>query len=242
MSTADLASLIKPVSMAGDQLLPVLPALASLLPGGGLRRGSLVVVAGSASSSLALALAAGASAAGSWCAAAGRPELGMVAAAELGIVLERFASVPTPAPAAGKGPGGWAWVVAALVDAFEVVVAWPPSRASVRADDARRLVVRARERGTVLVVAGEPGAPNPGAPRSHGWPEAPDVRLVVTRSQWHGLGEGHGRLRARQVEVATGGRGSAARERVVSLWLPGPEGEVAVSPGLTEAPAVSAAG
>lgn len=217
---AELASRIKPVSMAGEQLLPVLPALSPLLPAGGLRRGSVVTVAGS--SSLALALAAGPSAAGSWCAAVGRPALGMVAAAELGVVLERFPSVP--APAAGAGPGSWAWVVAALVDAFEVVVAWPPSRTSVRAGDARRLVVRARERSAVLVVAvAEDGT----GLVSPGWPEAPDVRLKVARREWFGLGEGHGRLRARRVEVVAGGRGSAARERMVPLWLPGLDGEIA---------------
>jgi len=204
----DVATLVTPVALAGERLLPVLPALEPLLPAAGLRRGSVVAVAGS--TSLALALVAAASAEGSWGAAVGMPALGPVAAAELGIVLERFPLVPSPGP---SGPGGWASVVAALLDALDVVVAGPGG--SVRPADARRLAARARERGAVLVVAG--GAAT--------WPEA-DVRLAVARSEWVGLGEGCGRLRGRRVEVVAGGRGSAARERRVALWLPHPDGGV----------------
>ncbi len=206
-----------PVSLAADQRLPVLAALQPLLPERGLRRGSVVAVEGS--SSLALALAAAASASGSWCGAVGRPALGLVAAAELGIVLERFPLVPAPDPSA-TGPGGWAWVVATLLDALDVVLAWPPSGSgsgsgSVRPADARRLAARARERGSVLVVA------------AGGWPEAADIRLAVVRSEWVGPGPGHGRLRARRVEVVGGGRGAASRERRALLWLPDPMGAVA---------------
>src|SRR5207248_1484699 len=46
---ADLRELnnqARPVSLAGERTLPVLPALASLLPEGGLRRGSTVAVSG----------------------------------------------------------------------------------------------------------------------------------------------------------------------------------------------------
>lgn len=205
----DVAATIQPVALAGERLLPVLPALESLLPSGGLRRGSVVAVAGS--TSLALALVAGASAGGSWAAAVGMPDLGPVAAAELGVALERFALVP--APDAGGGPGGWAGVVAALLDALDVVVARPGRH--VRPGDARRLAARSRERGSVLVTVGG-GA----------W-EAADVRLTVERQEWVGLGRGWGRLRARRVEVAVGGRGSAALPRRAALWLPHPDGGVA---------------
>ncbi len=212
---AELVERAAPVSLAADQRLPVLAPLESLLPERGLRRGSVVAVAGS--SSLALALVAAASAAGSWCGAVGRPALGPVAAAELGVVLDRFPLVPAPDPTT-TGPGGWAWVVATLLDALDVVIAWPPGgSASVRPADARRLAARARERGSVLVVA------------SGRWPEAPDVRLAVVRSQWMGPGAGDGRLRARRVEVVGGGRGAASRERRATLWLPAPGGGVAAA-------------
>jgi len=194
--------------MAGERLLPVLPVLESLFPVRGLKRGSVVSVSGS--TSLALSLLAAASAQGSWCAGVGLPALGLAAAAELGVVLERFPLVPSPGRASGAG--GWAWVVAALVDAFDVVLARPP--AHLKAADARRLTARARERGAVLVVSGR------------GWPEPAEVQLTVASGVWEGVGQGHGRLRARRVEVVAGGRGAAARERRLSLWLPHPDGGI----------------
>jgi hypothetical protein len=194
--------------MAGERLLPVLGPLESLFPTRGLKRGSVVSVSGS--TSLALSLLAAASAQGSWCAAVGFPSLGLAAAAELGVVLERFPLVASPAR--GSGNGSWAWVVAALVDAFDVVLARPP--ALVKGADARRLTARVRERGAVLVVAGD------------GWPEAAEVQLRVVSAAWEGVGQGHGRLQGRRVEVVAAGRGAAARERRVGLWLPHPDGGI----------------
>lgn len=198
-----VAALTAPVSLSAGQVLPVLSPLEGLLPEGGLRRGGVVGVAGPAgATSLALALVAGASGTGSWCAAVGLPSLGAAAAAELGVALERLALVPFPG-------GQWATVTAALLDALDVVVVRPPR--SVRPADARRLAARARERGSVLVpLAGGPPA----------WPEGLDLRLTAVAAEWHGLGSGHGHLRARRVEVVANGRGAAARERRVALWLP----------------------
>jgi hypothetical protein len=192
------------VILAGERLLPVVPALRPLLPGQGLRRGTTVAVGRSAA--LALALVAGASAAGSWVAAVGLPDLGIVAAAETGIALERLALVPAP------GTRAWPTVVAALLDAVDVVLVRPP--AGLPAGQARRLAARARERGAVLVPLGT-------------WSEPADLRLAVAASAWHGLGQGNGRLQARWVEVVVGGRGAAGRERRVRLWLPGPDGTIA---------------
>ncbi|HVL07469.1 MAG TPA: hypothetical protein VM388_15885 [Acidimicrobiales bacterium] len=202
-----VAQLVQPVAMAGERLLPVLGPLEPLFPTQGLKRGSVVSVSGS--TSLALSLLAAASAQGSWCAAVGMPALGLAAAAELGVALERFPLVPTPARATGAD--GWAWVVAAMADACDVVLARPPRRLA--GADARRLTARVRERGSVLVVAGQ-------------WPEAAEVQLAVVSAAWEGLGQGHGRLLGRRVEVLAGGRGAAARERRVALWLPHPEGGV----------------
>ena len=175
---------------------------------GGLRRGSTVVIKpGSVSGtmSLALALVVAASQAGSWCAAVGMPELGMAAAAGLGMVLERFALVPHPGEQ-------WAAVTAAMVDALDVVLVRPLGRA--RSADCRRLMVRARERGAVLLPCGI------------GWSEPADLTLSVVASEWEGLGHGHGSLQARSVEVISSGRRAAARERRAQLWLPGRDGRV----------------
>ncbi|MBV8983099.1 MAG: hypothetical protein JO248_01470 [Acidimicrobiia bacterium] len=201
VAAPELKNLARPVSLARERTLPVLPALAGLLPEGGLRRGSTVAVSGA--TSLALALLAGPSQAGSWCAAVGLPSLGVVAAAEVGVALERFPLVARPGDE-------WPAVVAALVDAVDVVLVCLPRH--VRNGDARRLMAKARDRGAVLITTGGSFAA--------------DVRLAVASSSWEGLGKGHGRLRARRIDVVASGRGAAARERQVSLWLPSADGGV----------------
>src|SRR5829696_1229256 len=138
-------------TLADERLLPVVPALEPLLPGHGLRRGTTVAVAGSLA--LALALVAGASAAGSWVAAVDLPDLGIVAAAETGVALERLALVPAP------GARAWPAVVAAFLDAIDVVLVGSPPR--LPAAQARRLAARARQR-----LAG----PRPGPRPPHGPP------------------------------------------------------------------------
>ena len=116
----ELAIRTKPLVLARDEQLPVLEGLADLFPGGALRRGSTVVVN---SPSLALAVLAASSQAGSWSAVVGQPDLGLVAAAELGVVLDRLALVPWPG-------SQWATAVSALLDAVDVVVARPPARST----------------------------------------------------------------------------------------------------------------
>lgn len=223
---AALAEHIRPSMLAREQRMPVIEALDGLIPGAGLRRGSTLSVKGPAATSLALAAAAGASLDGAWVAAVGFPSLGLVAAAELGLALERFVLVAAPdtAPGPDNESAAWASAVAALVDAFEVVLVRAEHR--VRPRDARRLAARTRERGAVLVqVDASPGT-GPGAPDREAWSEGADVSLEVTSSRWEGLGEGHGYLRARRVTVVGGGRREAARPRQAELWLPSVDGLV----------------
>lgn len=199
--------LAAPDALADTKTLPLLEVLQPLVPGGALQRGTTVGVTGDGATTLALALGAAASAAGSWVAVAGVPALGLAAAGEVGVCLERLLVVAEPPE------GSWATVVAALLDAVDVVVAAPPSRLG--ATDARRLQARARERGAVLCTVGD------------AWSHPADVRLTVSAASWSGpTGAGSGRLEARRVEVLGGGRGAAARERRCSLWLPGPDGTV----------------
>jgi hypothetical protein len=188
--------------LSGGGVLPVLPALRGLLPGGGLQRGSVVAVG--RWSMLCLALAAGASAAGSWCAAAGLPQLGVAAAADAGLDPGRLLLI-------GEPGASWPQVVASLLDGCELVLLSPPDRpsASVR----RKLEAAIRRYGGVLVVAGD-------------WDGA-QTRLLVARQEWTGMGDGHGRLRARRVQVVADGRGAWARPRARWLWLPAPDGSVA---------------
>ena len=197
----EIAGRVAPVALAGDQVLPVRTDLEELFPRRGLKRGSVVGIttsSGPGATALALATLVGPSQQGSWTAVVGVPEVGALAAGEAGIDLARCALVPDPGPT-------WPTVVAALLDAIDVVLLASPPR--VRTADARRLSARARERGSVLLVLGR-------------WPEGPDVRLEPVAATWTGLGDGHGALRSRRLEVVAGGRGAAARERRVQVALP----------------------
>jgi hypothetical protein len=185
------------------RVLPVVPELAGLLPAGGLRRGSTVALPERAgATSLLFALLAQASAEGSWTAVVGRPELGLVAAAEAGLALDRLALVPT----AGIDLMP---VTVALLDGMDVVVV---PGAGIRAGDRQRLAARARQRESVLVAMGP-------------WPGA-DIELRCTEGEWTGLGRGEGRLRARPTRVHLEGRGIAARGRSARVLLPGPHGRI----------------
>src|SRR5262249_36373026 len=125
-------------------VLPVLPELAGLLPDGGLRRGA--TVAGTRGSWLLRAGVAAPSRAGRWCGVVGWREFGGLAAAELGVVLERVVAVPEP----GRQ---WVAATAALLDGADLVLARPPPGAEPR--DLRRLAARARERRGGRLAAGE---------------------------------------------------------------------------------------
>lgn len=186
-------------------LVPVLPALQDLLPERGLRPGAVVSVTGGGTA-LLLALAASASSTGTWCAALGFEGLGLLAAAELGVDLSRLVVVEDPGE-------HWAQTALALADGFGLLLLCGTPPAPLR----ERLATVARRSGCAVVVSGP-------------WPGA-RVRLQVVSRRWQGLGAGRGRLRARRMTVVAGGRGAAARERRVELWLPDAQGAVrAVEP------------
>jgi len=193
--------------LAGEGMLPVLPALRELLPGGGLQRGS--VVTSGDWGLLSLALMAGASADGAWCAAVGVPALGVRAAAEAGLEPDRLLLIADP----GRG---WPQVVASLLDGFDIVLLCPPEQPS--AQLRRKMEAAARRYGSVLVVAGD-------------WPGA-QSHLLAADSQWVGIGARHGRLRARLVQVVASGRGAGERPRSAWLWLPGPDGTITTATGI----------
>jgi hypothetical protein len=102
----------------------------------------------------------------------------------------------------------WTDVVAAVVDAFDVVLARPqlPGR------EARKLAGRIRERDAVFITVGA-------------WPDS-DVRIDGSAARWDGIERGHGHLAARRLDVAVGGRRSAARVQRATLWLPDADGVV----------------
>jgi hypothetical protein len=191
----------RPVTLARDRAIPVPGDLGALLPGEVLPRGATVTVdgrPGAGTTSLALELAAAVTATGEWAAAVDLDgTLGGAAAAAAGIAVERFAVVPR-LPAAR-----WATVVAVLLEGVSLVLAEVPRQ--VGAADARRLVARARERGTVLVAVG---------PR---WPADAVLRLHADGGSWHGLALGAGLLAERRRSVRVEGQGEAARVRTTVL-------------------------
>jgi hypothetical protein len=206
-----LADRVRPTTPVAGRTLPVPPPLAPLFPGRSLRRGMTVTVTGQpghGATTLALALLAAASASGSWCAAVGLPDPGVVAAAGLGLDLRRVVFVPHPGT-------DWAEAAGDLLSGVDAVLVRPPGRARLTA--ARHLTARARDRQAALVVLLE-GA---GA-----WPVGGDLALSVGAVEWEGVGRGHGHLRGRRAEVRVSGRRAAGRVAQCSLWLPAGSGEV----------------
>ena len=176
------------------KLIPTHPAIANLLPGGGLQEGAVYSVAGSGT--LLMALLAEPSKAGAWCGVIGVPEFGAEAAQRFGIDLERLVLVPEPGDQ-------WLAVTAAIADAMGVVVMRPPKRAS---DGAiTRLAARLRQRGSTLIVLGT-------------WPQS-EAMLTLSHSDWSGIGDGNGHLEARQATVTVTSR-LGGRPRSARLWLP----------------------
>jgi hypothetical protein len=193
------------------QVLPVHAGLAHLLPHRGLRRGSTVVVRGS--TTVLLALLAEATAEGSWAAVVGMPDIGLLAAAELGVAVSRLALVPRPGAELGA-------VVAALLDGLDVVAVAATGSLTKRAGSlttlARRLSARARNRESVLVSFGP-------------WPGA-DLELDCTGSHWTGLGDGYGHLVEREITITVRGRGMAARPATDRIHLPANQKPAEITP------------
>ena len=148
--------------------MPALSALRELLPRGGLVRGSVVSVA--EFGVLALALLAGASADRAWYGIAGVPVAGILAAAELGLDLERTLLVPI------SGTPGRRWWRRCSAGARS---SWCDRPGRPRARIRQRLEAVLRRGRGVLLIAGD-------------WPGVP-ARLPVTARRWGGLGDGHGR-------------------------------------------------
>jgi hypothetical protein len=198
-------------STLDTKLIPTHPAIAGLLPGGGLQQGAAYSVERSAM--LLMTLLATPSAAGTWCAVVGMPEFGVEAAQHFGVNLERLVLVPHPGEQ-------WLAVTATIADVMGLVVTRPPKRAT--DSNVARLAARLRQRGTTMLVLGS-------------WPQT-EAMLSLTQSQWHGIGAGHGHLAAREVTVTVTSRASG-RPRSTRLWLPAAGSEIRSSPTPHPAPA-----
>ena len=126
-----------------ESLLPLPELLTEHLPTT-LPRGTVAVLSGARS--LSLGMVAAVTAAGGHAAIVGQPDVGLLAAVEMGADLSRLAVIPEP----GADP---VEVAAVLMDGMDLVVLGLAGR-SVPATRARAVVARARQKGCTLLVTG----------------------------------------------------------------------------------------
>lgn len=174
-------------------------ALATVLPQGGLPRGGVVSLAGgTGSTSLLLSLLAAPE--GTWSALVGLPGVGLAAAAEFGVDLDRTVVIPDPGPDVLQ-------VLSVLADGVDLLVVGAPTQGFTAPARLRVLTGRLRQRGATLLVVGA-------------WPGA-DLVLRTRVTGWAGIADGHGRLRDRSLEISVGGRRAATSRRSVQVLLQG---------------------
>ncbi|WP_280187119.1 MULTISPECIES: hypothetical protein [Nocardia] len=178
-------------------VIPVPGGLGEALPEGGLPRGGVVACTGR--STPLLGLLAAVTAAGEWVAVVGRPQLGLLAFAEMNGDLARLAHIPD---LKGEDP---LTIAAVLLDGVDVVVLdvtgeAPPSRT-------RAVLARLRSHDGVLVVTGP------------GWAR-PDLEIRCELAGYDGLGRGRGRLRAMTFDIQVAGR-TTRRPRTTRVQLAG---------------------
>ena len=123
--------------------LPIPQLLADVLPDA-LPRGTVAVLSGARS--LPLSMVAAVTAAGGNAAIVGQPDIGLLAAVEMGADLSRLAVIPDP----GADP---VEVAAVLMDGMDLVVLALGGR-SVPQTRARAVVARAHQKGCTLLVTG----------------------------------------------------------------------------------------
>jgi hypothetical protein len=151
-----------------------------------LPRGTVAVLSGARS--LLLSMVAAVTAAGGNAAIVGQPDIGLLAAAELGADLSRVAVIPDP----GTDP---VEVAAVLVDGMDLVVLGLGGR-KVPQTRARAVVARARTKGcTLLVTDGDwQGAPTRLEARVCGY--------EITAAPWGKPSPGFGRISRVRLEVS----------------------------------------
>ena len=200
---AQFAQRVSARAEAGFGPIPVAPALASLLPSSGLERGGVYACAGDAPMSLLFSLVATATSVGSWLAFVDVPRVGLMAAHEYGMALQRVMCVKS-----GGHTQSYAQVVGALVDGVDLVVVSSPACS---AAEARRIVARAKASGAVLIILGRAGQ------------FSPDVVLSSSTTEWHF----HTHASSRTMSVQAHGR-RVYNQRALTVQLPAADGAVSL--------------
>ncbi len=234
-------------------VIDVVAPLRELFYNNAIRRGTVMAISGSSgSTSLLFALLSAPLDQNLWASVIGTSSLGLESAKSIGVDLRRLVIVPKP--------GNQLFEAAAtLVDSIDLVVLCIEeyARDYFQPRAIRRITSKVRQRGSVLILLSpllRSSAPpaNGSSSRSqfssdlsckgnplHAiWSEAIDIHLVTRTLEWHGLEAGHGTLHSRLIEVASIGRRAQSLERKIKIWLPSPEGTIALadSPDLTDIP------
>ncbi len=160
---------------AHPKVFPVHSALSPLFPQGGLITGAVYSVDSSAS--LLWSLVAQLTQQGTWCAVVGMPDLGIAAAEELGVNVDRLVLVPSPGSQCMA-------VLGALIDVVGVCALGSFPTPSQRA--LSTLYGRLREREATLLVRSP-------------WPRV-DAALAVEH-QWSGINAGSGLLQEHRLRI-----------------------------------------
>ena len=187
-----------------------------LLPDSGLVRGRIVRCSGDAGLSLALSLCSRATQQGSWLGIVGVDHLGVLAAVEHGVALERTVLVHPP-----QTSREWSVTVAAAIEGFDLLIVAVPARLS--ANDARRVQTRLQSRRAVMIIVDNATIPQSAARsvddinRSNTF--LADVVLDTKTKSWTGVDNGSGYLQYRDVHIRVSGR-RVARERECLVTRP----------------------
>ena len=174
-------SLLSPPDTLTEAVLTTLP------------KGTVAVLSGARS--LPLSMVAAVTAAGGHAAIVGQPDVGLLAAVEMGADLSRLAVIPDP----GADP---VEVAAVLMDGMDLVLLGLNGR-SVPATRARAVIARARQKGCTLLVTG-------------GDLQGASARLEARVSGYEVTGAGDGKPlsgcgRISRVRLATRARGRTFR-------------------------------
>ena len=201
---------ITPVVLAAEQVLPVADVFDPILPNG-LQRGWTVRVDGDTSArALAWALLGGVTTAGGWIAAVNVTGIGLSAAQEVGVAIERVLVVTAARET-------WSSAIGALIGAVDVVMFGTPQHRVVPSEY-RRMASRARERGSVLLEVGSDESSKFSSQLQY------DLSLRVRPVDWVGLGQGHGRLQGRAQHVEATGRRIRGRPLTAEFAIPAADG------------------
>lgn len=196
------------MQLLAPERLVVADDVCKLLPDSGLVRGRIIRCSGDAGLSLALSLCSRATQQGSWLGVVGVAHLGVLAAVEHGVALERMVLVQPP-----NTSREWSVTVSAVIDGFDLLVVAVLARLS--ANDARRVQTRLQSRRAVMIIVDNmtlSRSTSRFAPEREPDPFVADVILDTKTKSWSGIDNGSGYLQHRDVSIRVSGR-RVARQR-----------------------------